>query len=71
MLDKLDLITLNNNEEYIVLNITILNDKKYLYLVSKDGISNFKIVSYDDINNKMNIVNDEIIFNQLIEIFKS
>jgi hypothetical protein len=70
MLDKLDLITLDNNEEYIIVNMTVIDDIKYLYLASKDGVSDFKICSYDENNNKIKVVTDEIIFNKLIEILK-
>jgi hypothetical protein len=50
--------------------MTVIDDIKYLYLASKDGVSDFKICSYDENNNKIKVVTDEIIFNKLIEILK-
>lgn len=43
MIEIGDLLTLSNNKEYIVLKQISFDDKIYLYLISKDGISNILI----------------------------
>ena len=68
MIEIGDLITLNNEEEYIVINQTKINDKDYIYLVTKDGISNFLICELQ--NDTLNIVKDEELIKVLVERFK-
>ncbi len=69
-IDKI--ITLSNNEKYMVLDQANYNGKSY-YLVSKlDGEDNlseeFEIFEND--NEVLKSVNDEKLFNSLIEYFK-
>ncbi len=68
MLDIGDLITLNNNKEYIVINQTIFNDKNYIYLVSKDGISSVVVGLLE--NDTLTTINDGDLLKLLLERFR-
>lgn len=68
MLDIGDLITLNNNKEYIVINQTIFNGKNYIYLVSKDGISSVVVGLLE--NDTLTTINDGDLLKLLLERFK-
>lgn len=68
MLDRGDLITLNNNKEYIVINQTTFNEKNYVYLVSKDGISSVAVCLLED--DTLTTINDGDLVKLLLERFK-
>ena len=68
MLDIGDLITLNNNKEYIVINQTIFNGKNYIYLVSKDGISSVVVGLLE--NDTLTTINDGDLLKLLLERFR-
>ncbi len=69
MLEKGDLVTLKNNSECIVVNTITLEHQIYVYLISKDGISDVKICKYE--NNYLNIVEDKDLFVKLIKQFSN
>lgn len=69
MLDKGDLITLDDNKEYIIANITTLNGIDFIYLVTKDGLSDFKICYLDERKNELVEVNDLKLLEKLLTIF--
>lgn len=68
MLDRGDLITLNNNKEYIVINQTNFNDKNYVYLVSKDGVSGIAVCLLE--NDTLTTINDGDLVKLLLEKFR-
>lgn len=68
MLENGDLITLSNNEEYIVISMTNLDGKNYVYLISKDGVSKISICLYE--NDTLTPVKDEEIFKLLLDKFQ-
>ena len=68
MLEIGDLITLYNDNEYIVTKIARLENREYIALITKDGLSEFLICEHD--NGKLKIVKDEAIVIKLLEIFK-
>lgn len=68
MLDRGDLITLNNNKEYIVINQATFNGKNYIYLVSKDGVSSVAICLLE--NDTLTTINDGDLVKLLLERFK-
>lgn len=69
MLEVGDLITLNNNMEYLVMKQIDYNNNKYLYLISKDGISDIMICAYE--NENLDIVKDEELFIKLLSLFNN
>lgn len=68
MLEQGDLITLSNNKEYIVINKTSLKGKNYVYLITKDGISEIAICLFE--NDTLTKVTDIELLKILINIFK-
>ena len=68
MLEAGDLITLSNNKEYIVINKTSLKGKNYVYLITKDGISEIAICLFE--NDTLTKVTDTELLKTLINIFK-
>lgn len=67
MLEVGDLITLSNNEQYIVMKRVNYNSISYVYLISRDGISDIMICSYD--NDNLKRVDDEKLFIKLLELY--
>ena len=67
MLEIGDLLTLSNNKEYIVMKQIYFKGKCYVYLISKDGISEVLICSYEEDN--LNVVTDEEVFEKLLTLF--
>lgn len=68
MLERGDLITLNNNKEYIVLDEINFNHKDYLYLITKDGITDVLVCLREDDN--LTIVREEELLRNLLDKFK-
>ena len=64
-----DLITLSNNLEYVVIKQMDYNNNKYLYLISKDGISDVMICEYK--NDNLNVIKDEQLFVNLLELYNN
>lgn len=69
MLEKGDLITLNNQEQYIVVNQLIFEGKYYVYLVTKDGFSNILFCQLE--NSNLKVIKDEALIKILLEKFKN
>lgn len=67
MLEIGDLLTLNDNKEYLVMKQFYFKGKNYVYLISKDGISDILICSYED--DDLNVVTDEQLFENLLNLF--
>lgn len=65
MLEIGDVMTLSNNQEYIVMKQVCYQQKNYLYLVSKDGISEVAIFQLE--NNQLIKVQEEELLKILIE----
>lgn len=68
MLEQGDLITLNNGQEYIVVNQITSEGKNYIYLITKDGLSDVKICLFE--GDTLTIVKDAELIEKLIEKFK-
>lgn len=69
MLEIGDLLTLSDNQEYLVMKQIYFKGKNYVYLVTKDGISDVLICSYEEDN--LNIVRDEELFEKLLNLFNN
>lgn len=64
-----DLVTLSNGKDYIVVKTTILNGNNYVFLITKDGISDVMICKIQ--NDSLEMVKDENIINILLEKFRN
>lgn len=64
-----DLVTLSNGKDYIVVKTTILNGNNYVFLITKDGISDVMICKIQ--NDSLEIVKDENIIKILLENFRN
>lgn len=67
MLGVLDVVTLDNNKDYIVLNVTKLNDINYVSLVGQNDQNDFKLLeeTLNDGEIILKEVSDEIIIEKL------
>lgn len=67
MLGVLDVVTLDNNKDYIVLNVTKLNDINYVSLVGQNDQNDFKLLeeTLKDGEIILKEVSDEIIIEKL------
>ena len=68
MLYKGDLITLSNKKEYIVIDQIKMDDKDYVYLITKDGVSGIVICSIE--NDTLTKISDAELLQKLIITFK-
>ncbi len=70
-----DIITLEDNLEYLILDKTIINNEKYLYCVEIDKeekpTTNYNYLKEIDVNNELYIeeVKDEKMLEMLINVF--
>lgn len=62
-----DVISLNDNSEYVVAGIAS-KEKKYYYLVDINNIENIKFCE-ETLNNTLKIVEDENLLQSLIPLF--
>lgn len=44
MLNVMDIVTLDDDNSYIVLNVTELDGVRYVFLIDKNNMSNFKLL---------------------------
>ena len=51
MSEEVEVITLEDNKEYIVTDEIIINNVKYVYLTNENDIANFCIRKVNNINN--------------------
>ena len=54
-LDKYDVITYENNNEYIVINSVIIEDSNFVYLVNKDDPKEHLFAMVEKDNNKIKV----------------
>lgn len=67
MLGVLDVVTLDNNKDYIVLNVTKLNDINYVSLVGQNDQNDFKLLeeTLKDGEIILKEISDEIVIEKL------
>lgn len=68
MIEIKDIITLSNQKQYVVPSKANLESKIYYLLINEDNIKDIILVYQKDENN-VTIVNNDIIFKQLIPLF--
>ncbi len=64
-----DLLTLNDNNKYVVVSKIEISDKIYFYLVDINNYENVLICYLE--NNKLKEVTDEELVKQLIKVFSA
>lgn len=67
MLEKGDLVTLNNEKQYVVVDQLKYKGKNYLFLSSKDGISDISIFLFE--NDDLKVIKDVELYKALLSIF--
>ena len=68
MLEKGELLTLDDDREYAVAALTIIDNIEYVFLMDTEDYSNFLICSYDN-NDGLEDVDDQKLLQELIKIF--
>lgn len=68
MLKQGDLLTLENDKEYAVVDTTKINDIIYVYLINSNDYSDFMFCSYDQIDGLYEVEDSDVLSN-LIEVF--
>ncbi len=68
MIEIKDIITLSNQKQYVVASKANFESKIYYLLINEDNIKDIILVYQKDENN-VTIVNNDIIFKQLIPLF--
>lgn len=68
MIERGEILTLEDNKEYIVVGSTILDDINYVYLMNSKDYSNFMFCSYDQTDGLYEVEDEEILL-KLLNIF--
>jgi len=68
MLEQGDLVTLEDNKEYVIAATTTLNNIVYVYLIDQNDYSNFMFCSYDQTDGLYEIEDKELL-QELVKIF--
>ena len=67
MLRQGEILTLNDNKNYLVVYTTEINLKKYAYLIEQDNYTNTMFCKYDNNNGLEKVIESEIIQQILIK----
>ncbi len=68
MIEQGELLTLEDDKEYVVVGSTILDNINYVYLMDSNDYSNFMFCSYDQTDGLYEVEDEEILL-QLLNIF--
>ena len=68
MIEQGDVLTLEDDKEYVVVATTVLSDIIYAYLVDQNDYSNFMFCSYDQTDGLYEVDDSETL-SELIKIF--
>ena len=68
MLKQGDILTLEDDKEYVVVDTTVMNDIVYVYLMNSTDYSNFMFCSYDQTDGLYEVEDQETL-DSLIKIF--
>ena len=68
MLEQGEVLTLEDDKDYLVLSTTKIDDITYVYLINTVDYSNFMFCSYDEVDGLYEVNNPELL-DKLIEIF--
>lgn len=68
MIEQGDVLTLEDNKEYVVVATTVLSNIVYVYLIDQNDYSNFMFCSYDQTDGLYEVEDQELL-KELIKIF--
>lgn len=68
MLEFLDVVTLDDNNDYIVLKVINMNNVNYVSLVNKDNYYDFKLL--EEVNKSNELVLREVVDDTILEKIK-
>lgn len=68
MLEFLDVVTLDDNNDYIVLKVINMNNVNYVSLVNKDNYYDFKLL--EEVNKGNELVLREVVDDTILEKIK-
>ncbi len=68
MLEFLDVVTLDDNNDYIVLKVINLDNVNYVSLVNKDNYNDFKLL--EEVNKDNELVLREVVDDTVLEKIK-
>lgn len=68
MLNQGDLLTLENEKEYAVVDTTIIDGITYVYLINSENFEDFMFCSYDQVDGLYEVEEQDIL-SKLIEVF--
>lgn len=68
MIEQGEILTLEDNKEYVAVATTILDDINYVYLMDKEDYSNFMFCAFDQTDGLYEVEDNELL-QQLLEIF--
>ena len=70
MLDKGDLLTLDDHEEYIVVSTVIYEEKPYVYLITNDSNSDTMICLFNEQTQELETVTEEDVLKKIIPLLQ-
>ena len=68
MIEQGEILTLENDKEYVVASSTVLDGINYVYLMNMGDYSDFLFCAFDEVDGLYEVEDNELL-NQLIEIF--
>lgn len=70
MIEQGEILTLEDNKEYVAVATTVLDDINYVYLMDSKDYSNFMFCAYDQTDGLYEVEDKEIL-GKILEIFNS
>ena len=71
MLNRGEILTLNDNKKYSVVYTTVLNSKNYVYLIDQDDYTNNMFCKYDNVNGLEEVIESELLEQLMIKFKES
>lgn len=69
MFEKNDLVSLNDNKEYLIIDIVVIDEKKYIYLMDINDNKNF-IVGLLNEENQVSELTDQNMIEKVFDAIK-
>ena len=71
MLNRGEILTLDNKKKYSVVYTTVLNSKNYVYLIDQDDYTNTMFCKHDSINGLEEVIEPELLEQLMIKFKES
>lgn len=68
MIEQGEVLTLENDKDYVVASSTVLDEINYVYLMNINDYGDFLFCAYDEVDGLYEVEDKELL-NQLIQIF--